>query len=84
MLDRNKTKDQLIKELVQVRQRIVELEGIEIAHKLTEEALLRSKADAEGVNRGLVKTHKELERPSWLQGDPGRLRQIAASDPAGQ
>lgn len=82
MLDENKTKEQLIKELVQVRQRIAELEGIETAHKLTGEALLRSKADAEGVNRGLEKAHKELEVSSRLQGDPGRQRQIADSDPS--
>ncbi len=53
MKDENKTKKQLLKELVELRQRIAELEVAETERKRAEEELHKKKAELEEINKEL-------------------------------
>ena len=51
MKDKDKTKEQLINELVEMRQRIAELEALEIKRKRAEEELVQANIQLKEIDR---------------------------------
>jgi PAS domain S-box-containing protein len=64
MKDKANSKEQLIRELVELRQRIAELEHLEVEHKQAEEAL----RDSEERYRNIVESQMELVCRFLLDG----------------
>jgi GAF domain-containing protein len=82
MKDEDKTREQLINELAELRQRIAELEASETERKRVEEALRRSLQEAETLRQTAVALTSTLDLEEALDRILEQLHRVVAYDSA--